>query len=149
MVARRRSPPRRRRSWSWPGIPLALRATLVWSRQARAELRVTQLAARLEACPFHLVAGALEVDPCAAVEVGAIRGGSAEARTSPWLAPGAVVRGRWRFAHPFFAELELSGSVPLLRPRFLLVGDGGADQTLWHAPPVALAAAAGAGVMLW
>ena len=125
--------------------PWSLRASLLWAHRPSEELSVTLVAARLEVCPIRWIAADVELDPCASIELGAIRGERSEARSGLWLAPGALARGRWRFAHPFFAELELGASVPLSRPRFLLEP----AQTLWHAPPIAFSAAAGLGATIW
>jgi hypothetical protein len=125
--------------------PLSLRASLLWSYAHGTELRVTQLAAKIDVCPFHFVIDDFEADPCATLEIGAIRGSSEQANVGLWLAPGLTARGRWRFAHPFFAEVEAGASFPILRPRFLLEP----EQTLWHAAPIAFSAGAGVGATIW
>jgi hypothetical protein len=125
--------------------PWTLRATVLWSHRASAALDVTQVALRFEACPLHVVGGDFELDPCAGIELGAIRGRADEASTGLWLAPGGIARARWRFAHPFFAELEAAASFPLLRPRFVLLP----DETVWKAPPVSVSAGLGLGMMIW
>lgn len=129
---------------------IGLRATLLWARGHSDTVAISHVAARLEVCPLHTVVGDLELDPCAAAAVGALHGRALTgedrtARAGLWLAPGLVLRARWRFAHPFFAEAELDGSVPLLRYRLVLAP----QTTLFSTPYVAIRASLGLGVMFW
>jgi hypothetical protein len=85
----------------------------------------------LDACAFGFgnASGTLRIAPCLRLEGGIVLG-TLRSRTvssgtlgAPWLAPGALLHGRLRFAANWLAEVDAGLLLPLFRRQFLTVGD--------------------------
>ena len=101
---------------------------------------------RVDACASWPATQTIHVGPCLGVEVGEIEavGTIAHPRSAspPWVAAGAVVRGRWAVDRSVFLELEGGAVFPLLRYTF----DFDPQTLLYDVPPVGAKASAGLGV---
>ena len=85
--------------------------------------QLTWTAATLDVCPLSWGAGSLALSPCARVDVGVLAGSGANVPhpsddSRSWFDAGALARGRWDFAGPFFADLEVGAVAAVTRPRF-------------------------------
>jgi hypothetical protein len=127
------------------GVPIHLAAS-----RGRLRLRVTfdatgddQLAmstfrwtaGRIEACPYAIAAGSIELAPCGGVQVGALTGrgttvDQASGATRPWVAPELAARAALRIG-PAAVEVEGTAAAPLVRDRYYI-----APSTTVHQVPV-------------
>jgi hypothetical protein len=79
--------------------------------------------ARADGCPLRLRLSSLEFRPCAVFEVGAVHVEGTDIAvpgdaTRPWASAGLTGRARWSHGL-LFAELELGGLLPIIRPTFV------------------------------
>lgn len=94
-------------------------------------------AGRLEGCPYVATAGAVDVAPCAGVQLGVLEGeGTAIAEagsdTRPWIAPDAALRIRAR-AGRAAVELEGTLAVPVVRDRYYIAPANTIHEVPWLA----------------
>jgi hypothetical protein len=126
------------------GVPIHLAAS-----RGRLRLRVTfdatgddQLAmstfrwtaGRIDACPYAIAAGSIELAPCAGLQAGALTGrgtsvAQASSATRPWLAPELAARAALRIG-PAAVEVEGTAAAPLVRDRYYI-----APSTTVHQVP--------------
>jgi hypothetical protein len=109
--------------------------------------RLTWTVGTLDACPVRWARNGLAVTPCARVDAGVIAGSGAKIAHPQddsrfWLDAGAVARGEWTFASPFFVDVEAGIFVPITRPRFHFDAP---DVTIHEPAPVGGALAAHVG----
>jgi hypothetical protein len=98
-------------------------------------------------CPIALHDGALRLQPCLRVEVGALsaRGRDVEPTRSearPWFTLGLLGRARYAIAKPIFVELEGALLVPAVRDRFFVEP----NAPIYRPPALGASAALAVGV---
>jgi hypothetical protein len=107
----------------------------------------------LSGCPLSFALDAMELLPCAALEVGGLSGQgqkssritSPETNLAPWVAVTLLGRLRAPLTRSVDLELEAGPTVPLTRPDFAFSIP---DVSVFRPPPVGLAAGLGLGLEL-
>jgi hypothetical protein len=115
--------------------------------------RFDWLTVAASACPLSFALDAIELLPCAALEVGGLRGQgqkstritSPETNLAPWVAVGLLGRLRAPLARWLDLELEAGPTVPLTRPRFEFSVP---YLPVFRPPRIGLAAGLGFGIQL-
>lgn len=139
------------------GPRLGLSGAALWSglvHTGGVPAHFQRLTARADGCPVALGNRSLSFEPCAFMELGALRGSGenttqvvgTKGGSSLWAAPGLIARLLGRL-DPVVLLLELDGGVPLSRQRFGVV-TGGTAESSFKVPAVVFGGELGAGVRL-
>ena len=104
---------------------------------------------RVDACLPLWTWRTLAALPCARIEAGVLEGRasgfpSAHADSAPWLAAGAIGRGRWKVLAPLFVELNAGVMFPLIRDRSYFEP----QNVIYDVPAVGFVGGAGLGATL-
>jgi hypothetical protein len=102
-----------------PSVRATLQGAQSSSDTARGDLEIRVAAARLEACPVNFRAGAIDLRPCAGIDVGIVAaegsgpGGTSDAQ--PWLDVVAHARLGWVPTAAFGLEAQFGPVIPVTR----------------------------------
>lgn len=141
------------------GVPIHVAATrervqlrLTFDATGSDQLAMTEFrwtAGRIDACPYVIAAGRIELAPCAGFGAGVLTGkgtnvGQAASDTRPWLAPelaGHVALQLGRAA----LEVEGTAAAPLVRDRYYIAP----STTVHQVPAVAFGVGADVALRFW
>lgn len=133
-----------------PSLGVALRHLRndLWSAPESVFIGWTTVA--LSACPVRWNWGAIRLQPCA-VGIGGWLDASGRSISQPksalrtWWSAGGLVRAAWELGERSALELELAGTLPLIRRRFVLEVPG---RLIAETPRVSMLASVGVGFTL-
>jgi hypothetical protein len=106
--------------WLHPSVEVGASLFGQTDHLAGRDVRFLWAAGHLTVCPLRLATPGerFSAAPCARLDLGGQRVGAATTRTTAWVAPALLARGRLRLTRWLGLEAELGASFPLLRYRY-------------------------------